>query len=100
MKTGVVNLPGICFKLCMMENQKDGATHNHGDIMSVINISSESEFVQKKKNNSVCCHTVCESIAMGALTIHIDGNENPADMLTKVLCSGKWRYLVNKILHD
>ncbi len=41
----------------------------------------------------------CESVAMGdSLTTHIDGKENPVDLLT-ILCSGKRRYLVNNILH-
>ncbi len=42
-----------------------------------------------------CC------VAMGeSLTAHIDGDENPADLLTKVICGGKRRYIVNNILHD
>ncbi len=35
-----------------------------------------------------------------SLTAHIYGNENPADLLTKVICGGKRRYIVNNILHD
>ncbi len=34
-----------------------------------------------------------------SLTAHIDGDENPTDLLTKVICSGKRRYIVNKILN-
>ncbi len=34
------------------------------------------------------------------LTTHIDGDENPVDLLTKVICGGKRRYIVNNILHD
>ncbi len=31
-----------------------------------------------------------ESVAMGeCLIAHIDGNKNPADLLTKILCGGK-----------
>ncbi len=34
--------------------------------------------------------SILQSVAMGeSLTAHIDGDENPADMLTKVICSGK-----------
>ncbi len=79
----------------------DGATHIYGDSMSVINNTSKPESVLKKKNNAVCYHTVRESVAMGeSLTAHIDGDENPADLLTKVICGGKRRYIVNNILHD
>ncbi len=35
-----------------------------------------------------------------SLTAHINGDENPADLLTKVICSGKRRYVVNNNLHD
>ncbi len=35
-----------------------------------------------------------------SLTAHIDGDENPADLLMKVICGGKRRYIVNNILHD
>ncbi len=75
--------------------------HTYGDSMSVINNTSKPEYVLKKKNNAVCYHTVCELVAMGELlTAHIDGDENPADLLTKVICGGKRRYIVNNILHD
>ncbi len=79
----------------------DGATHIYRDSMSVINNTSKSKSILKKKNNAVCYHTVHESVAMGEfLTAHIDGDENPADLLMKVICGGMRRYIVNNILHD
>ncbi len=69
--------------------------------MSVINNTSKPESILKKKNNAVCYHTVSESVAMGkSVTAHINGDENPAALLTKVICIGKRRYIVNIILHD
>ncbi len=101
MKTGVEALRGIRYKLRMMGIPIDGATHIYGDSMSVINNTSKPESVLKKKNNAVCYHTVRKSVAMGeSLTAHIDGDENPADLLTKIICGGKRRYIVNNILHD
>ena len=101
MKTGVEALRGIRYKLRMMGIPIDGATHIYGDSMSVINNTSKPESKLKKKNNAVCYHTVRESVAMGeSLTAHIDGDENPADLLTKVICGSKRRYIVNNILHD
>ncbi len=92
MKTGVEALQGICYELRMMGIPIDGATHIYGDSMSVINNTSKPESILKKKNNAVCYHTVCESVAMGEyLTAHIDGDENPADLLMKVICGGKKR---------
>ncbi len=34
-----------------------------------------------------------------SLPMHIDSDENPADLLTKVICGGKG-VMVNNILHD
>ncbi len=69
--------------------------------MSVINNTSKPESILKKKNNALCYHTVCESVAMGeSLTAHIDGDENPTDLLTKVIYSGKRRNIENNILYD
>ncbi len=79
----------------------DGATHIYGDSMLVINNTFKPESILKNKNNTVCYHTVHESVAMGgSLTTHINGNENSTDLLAKVLCSRKRRYLVNNFLHD
>ncbi len=35
-----------------------------------------------------------------SLTAHIDGDENPADLLMKVILGGMRRYIVNNNLHD
>ncbi len=65
----------------------DGYSHRWSyphlwDSMSVINSTSKPESVLKKQYNAVCCYTVLESVAMGeSLTTHIDGNENPANLL-------------------
>ncbi len=54
--------------------------------LETVNNTSKQEYVLKKKKNAVCYHTVCKSVAMGeSLTAHIDGIENPADLLTKIL---------------
>ncbi len=69
--------------------------------MSVINNTSKPKSVLKRKKNTVCYHTVCESVAMGeSLTTHIDGDEKHIDLLPKVIYGGKRRYIVNNILHD
>ncbi|KAL7460151.1 hypothetical protein ACHAXS_000615 [Conticribra weissflogii] len=100
MKTGIEALRGIRYDL-RMGIPIDGASHIYGDSMSVINNTSKPKSILKKKNNAVCYHTVRESVAMGeSLTTHINGDENPADLLTKVICGGKRRYIINNILHD
>ncbi len=85
----------------MMVIPIDGATHIYGDSMCVINNTSETEFILKKKNNTVYNHTVCESVAMDVpLPVHRDGDDDPTDLLTKVLCRQKRKYLINNILHN
>lgn len=85
----------------MMGIPIDCATHIYGESMSLINNTSKPEYVLQKKNDAECCHTVHESVGMGeSLTMQIDGNENPAELFTKVLSSGKRMLLVNNILHD
>ncbi len=101
MKTGVEALCGIRYKLHMMGIPIDGATHIYRDSMSVINNTSKPESILKNNNNAVCYHTVCESVAMGdSLTTHINGDEIPADLLTKVIWGRKRWYIVNNILND
>ncbi|KAL7464684.1 hypothetical protein ACHAXS_005019, partial [Conticribra weissflogii] len=101
MKTGIEALHQIGYKLTMMGIPIDGATNIYGDSMSVINNSSKPQYVLKKKNNAVCYHTIYKSAAMGeSLTTDINGDENSADLLTKVICRGKMSYIVNNILHD
>ncbi len=57
--TGIEDLWGICYKLCLMGIPIGEATNIYGGSMSVINITSKPESVLKKKNNAVCYHTVC-----------------------------------------
>ncbi len=100
-KTGVEVLRGIHYELHMMGIPIGGAAHIYRDSMSVINNTSKPESVLEKKNNAICYHTVHMSVAMGkSLTAHIVSDENPTDLLTKVICSGKRRYIVNNIMHD
>ncbi len=54
------------------------------EIISVISNTTKPESELKKKNNTVCYQTV-------SLTAHIDGDENPADLLTKVMMGACYR---------
>ena len=76
-----------------------GPSYIYGDNMSVIHNSSRPESVHRKKSNSVCYHSVHESVAVGeSLVGHISNKDNIADLLTKVQYGKKRRYLVSKIL--
>ena len=78
-----------------------GPTFIFGDNMSVINNTSRPESVLRKKCNEVCYHSVRESVAMGeSLTAHIRSEDNPADLMTKLLFGQKRRSCVDQILYD
>ena len=54
MNTGVEELRGIIYKLCMMGVPLTGPTYVYGDNMSVIYNTSRPELTLKKKSNSIC----------------------------------------------
>ena len=70
--------------------------------MSVINNTQRPESVLRKKSNSICYHTIQESVVMGeVLTTHIATGENIVDLGMKVVANGPKRdYLVGKLLYD
>ena len=101
MKHGIEELRGLRYKLCMMGVLVDCPTYVYGDNMSVIHNTQRPESTLKKKSNSVCNHTVRESVAMKeVLTSHISTNHNYADLLTKVLYGQKHRDCVEGIMYD
>jgi len=102
LKQGIEKIRGLRYKLRMMGVPLTGPTYVYGDNMSVIHNTQRPESTLKKKSNEICYHFSRESVAMGeTLTGHIDTNENPADLATKVIYGGMKRdYLVSKVLYD
>ncbi len=76
-----------------------GATYINSNSMFVINMPlNQNQYY--KKNNAVI-NTVQESVATGgSLYACINGNENTADLLTKVLWHGKQRNSRDTFLHE
>ena len=74
----------------------------YGDNMSTIHNTQCPESQLKKKSNSICYHAVGEAVVMGELlTGHVKTDENPADILTKVVVGGiKRKNLVQMYLYD
>ena len=90
LKIGMESLRGLCYKLCMMGVGISGPSYIYGDNMLVIHNTQRPESMLKKKSNSICYHTVPESVAMGeSLTAHIGTNENVGDFATKILYGQK-----------
>ena len=88
-------------ELGIMSIHNSGPSCIHEDNMSVVYNTSRSEMVLKKTDHSVCYHAVCESVAMGkSLVGHLPSSENITNLMTKVTCGQKRRYLVSNILFD
>ena len=88
-------------KLRMMGVPIEGPTHMYGDTISTIHNTQHHESQLKKKSNSVCYHAVREAVAMGKILAgHVKADENPADILTKVVGGGiKRKNLVQMYLY-
>ena len=102
MKIGMEALRGLRYKLQMMGVPISGPSYIYGDNMSVIHNMQRPESTLKKKSNSICYHAVRESVAMGeCLTGHVPTDENPADIVTKIMPGGcKRNHLCGKVLYD
>ena len=80
---------GLRYKLRMMGVPIEGPTHMYGDNMSAIHNTQCPKSQLNKKSYSICYPAVREVVAMGELlTGHIRTDENPADILTKVVGGG------------
>ena len=102
MKLGVEHSRSLRYKLRMMGVPIAGPTNVFGDNMSVIHNTQRPESTLKKKNHSICYHFIREAAAMEEIrTAHVDTNQNPADIATKIIPSGTKRdYLVSLVLWD
>ena len=70
--------------------------------MSVAHNARRPDSTIKKKSNQICYHFIHELGAMNeSLVGHIETQENPADLLTKILTNqSKQEYLTAKLLYD
>ncbi len=101
MKLSVEALWGIRYKLHMMGVPIAGPTYVYGDNMSVVHNTQRPESTLKKKNLSICYHTVRKAVAMGEiLTSHEQTKNNFSDFMTKVTYGLKRRHLMGSILFD
>jgi hypothetical protein len=101
MKHGIKKLQGLCYKLCMMGIPLTEPSFIYTDNKPQVTNLTIPESTLKKKCNSICYHTVQESVAMGeSLITNIDSNNNLSDFMTKENRGGKHRRLVGNILYD
>ena len=67
-----------------------------------LSIITRPESTLKKKNHSICYHSIRESVAMGeSLAAHVRSENNPSDIASKLMSGGKKRDgLVSTLLYD
>ena len=77
----------------------DGPSWMFGDNMSVVMSSTIPSSTLKKRWNALSYHRVREAVASGIINvIHLSGDENPADVLTKIMPHAKSYYLMKPFL--
>jgi hypothetical protein len=76
----------IRYNLRMMGIPIDGATYMFGDNASVVTSGTIPQSTLSKRHVALSYHRVREAVAQGIIRfIHIEGKENPADIMTKFL---------------
>jgi hypothetical protein len=87
------------YTLRMMGIPIDGKSWLFGDNQSVITSSTIPKSTLNKRHNALSYHRVRECIAMGIINLlHVDGKNNPSDVLTKFLPYHKLRPLIQPLL--
>ena len=99
MRQAIELIEGLRYKLRMMGVPLDGATSIYCDNDAVVKSTTAPESTLKKKHNAICYHRSREAQAAGHVRIaKISGEENLADVFTKVVVGAKRAYLLMKIL--
>jgi len=76
-----------------------GATYLFGDNLSTIISSTKSDGKINKRWNILSFHRVREAVAHGIIRpFHINGNDNPADVLSKHTSSNIWYELMKPLI--
>ena len=85
-RQAVEQIVDLRYTLRMMGVPLDGASWLFGDNQSVVTQSTIPHSVLSKRWNALSYHRVREAIAAGYIRFeHLDGKDNPADILTKNL---------------
>ena len=100
-QNGIVMLLEFQYKLRIIGIPISWASYVYGDNMLIIHNTSKPESTLKKKCNAIAYHAVGKSVAMEeTLTGHIRSENNPVDLLTKIITGHKHLHLVSLVLYD
>jgi Reverse transcriptase (RNA-dependent DNA polymerase) len=99
MRIAIDLIEGLRYKLRMMGVPIDGSTKVYCDNDTVVKTTARPESTLKKKHNAINYHRAREAQAAGHIQVAwIDGAENLADALTKVIVGKRRHYLLRRIL--
>jgi hypothetical protein len=88
------------YMLRMLGVPLSGPAYMFGDNLAVVSSSTIPEHTLKKRHNALAYHRVREAVAAGIINyLHIEGKNNPADVLTKFLPGYMWYPLMKPILY-
>ena len=98
-RQAVEQIMDLRYTLRMMGIPIDGKSWLFGDNQSVITSSTIPKSTLSKRHNALSYHRVRECIAMGIINLlHVDGKNNPSDVLTKFLPWSNLRPLTEPLL--
>jgi hypothetical protein len=94
-------LCGLRYKLRMMGIPCEGPVYIQGGNQWVLANMTRPNSMLKKKNQNIAYHYICEGVARDEWrTLYVNGHENEANLLTKLLPSGAKRIgSVKRMLH-
>ena len=94
-------LQGLRYKLRIMGVPVSRLSYIYGYNMSVIHNNQCPESTLKENINSTFYHTMRESVSVGGLLMtHVQKNDNPLNLMMKVLSGQKRLNFVDNILYD
>ena len=99
MRQGTEQVMELCYMLRMLGVPVDKPSWMFGDNMSVVISGTLPSSTLKKRWNALSYQQVREAVALGIINvIHLPGNENPADVLTKSLPHNKLYHLMKEFI--
>jgi len=98
-RTAVDQIVDLRYTLRMLGVPLTGPSWMFGDNLSVVNSSTMPSGKLTKRHNILSYHRVREAQAAGFVNfVHIDGKQNPADILTKPTSSREWYEVMKPLI--
>ena len=92
-------ISSLCYKLQMFEIPVNEPANAFFDNEAVYKNSAFTESQLKRKNQLICYHLVREAVAAGKIIVHkVNGKDNLANLLTKLVPEHRRKYLRYKIM--